>query len=113
MPAFLPDLIALIGPLLVGVITYYTTDYLQHAVSWIDALPPHLKRGLALTIASVITLGANALSVELPTDLALWTPDTMDALVSGSLALAVKAGNTAKAAKVEAHEALVSGETPQ
>jgi hypothetical protein len=97
--AFLPDLINVIGPLLVAALTYYATDWLTAYAKWIDALDPVLKRGLVMAIASVITLVAKQLSVVLPTDLALWTPDTIDALVSGGLAMATKAGNTAKAAK--------------
>ena len=110
MRAFLPDLLSILSPLIVGVITFYATDALTHAVRWIDALPAHLKRGLAVVIASLLTMGAKWLSIEIPTDLAVWTPDTIDAIVSAGLAMAVKAGNTAKSAKAESHVAAIVAE---
>ena len=105
MRALLPDLIAIVGPLLVGALTYYATDWLSAYAAWVNALSPALKRGVVLAIASVVTLLAKLVSVELPTDLAVWDPTTIDALVSGALAMATKAGNTAKAAKHEAEDA--------
>jgi len=111
MPAFLPDLVSLLSPLIVGILTFYGTDALAHAVQWIDALPAHLKRGLAVVIASLLTMGAKWLSVEIPTDLAVWSPDTLDAIVSAGLAMAVKAGNTAKSAKKESVVAALVAES--
>jgi hypothetical protein len=102
MRAMLPDLFAILGPLLVGAITYVTTDWITRYAMWVDRLSPPLKRGLVVAIAGVITLVANRLGVALPTDLALWEPSTIDALVSGVLAMAAKAGDTAKQAKATA-----------
>jgi hypothetical protein len=64
-----------------------------------------------MAIAGAITLAANRLGVALPTDLALWEPTTIDALVSAVLAMAAKAGDSAKAAKAEAHS-VAAHETP-
>jgi len=99
MRAILPDLLTIVGPLLVGVITLVAMDALTRASAWIDRLSPHVKRGVVLAIASAITLLASKLGVVLPTELALWEPSTIDALVSAVLAMAAKAGDTAKAAK--------------
>lgn len=104
MNALLPDLIAILGPLLVAGITYYAVDGLSRASDWIDSLHPHLKRGVVLAIASVITLAASKLAIALPTDLNGWDPTTIDALVSAVLAMATKAGATAKDAKLDAQD---------
>lgn len=99
MRAMLPDLLTIVGPLIVGVVTLYAMEGLTRASAWIDGLSPHIKRGVVMAIAGLVTLLASRLGVALPTDLALWEPSTVDALVSGVLAMAAKAGDTAKAAK--------------
>lgn len=105
MRALLPDLMSIAGPLIVAALTYYTSDWILAYRNWLTAQPPAIKRGVVLAVASAITLGAKVLSVELPTDLALWDPNTIDVLVSAGIALATKAGNTAKAAKADAQDA--------
>lgn len=105
MREYLPDLLNILGPLVVAAITYYATDWLLAYRAWSDTLSPALKRGVVLAVASVITLAAKIVSVELPADLALWDPSTIDTLVSAVLAMSVKAGNTAKDAKLEAQDA--------
>jgi hypothetical protein len=111
MRALLPDLLTILGPLVVGVATLYVMEWLTRASAWIDGLSPHVKRGVVMAIAGAITLVTNRLGVALPTDLALWEPSTVDALVSGVLAMSAKAGDTAKAAKAEAHS-VAAHETP-
>ena len=105
MRALLPDLLTIVGPLIIGGVTLYAMEWLTKASAWIDGLSPHLKRGVVLAIAGAITLAASRLGVALPTDLALWEPSTIDALVSAVLAMAAKAGDTAKNAKHEAEDA--------
>jgi hypothetical protein len=105
MRALLPELFTILGPLIVGVVTLYAMEWLTKASAWIDGLSPHLKRGVVMALAGAITLAANRLGVALPTDLALWEPTTIDALVSGVLAMAAKAGDTARIAKREADAA--------
>jgi hypothetical protein len=97
--ALLPDLLTILGPLVVGVVTLYAMEGLTKASAWIDGLSPHIKRGVVMAIAGAITLLASRLGLALPTDLALWEPNTIDALVSGVLAMAAKAGDSAKQAK--------------
>jgi hypothetical protein len=97
---------SIVGPLIVALVTYYATDGLARWQPWVNGLNPHLKRGVVLAIASVISLVAHYTATTLPTDLALWDPTTIDTLVSAILAMAVKAGESAKAAKAEAHDAL-------
>ena len=106
MRAILPDLLTILGPLLIGAVTLYAMEWLTKASAWIERLSPHLKRGVVMAIAGAITLLASRLGVALPTDLALWEPNTIDALVSGVLAMAAKAGDSAKVAK-HAHDAPV------
>jgi hypothetical protein len=105
MRALLPDLLTILGPLIIGGVTLYSMEWLTKASAWIDGLSPHLKRGVVMAIAGAITLAANRLGVALPTDLALWEPSTIDALVSAVLAMAAKAGDSAKVAKHEAEDA--------
>jgi hypothetical protein len=105
MRAILPDLLTILGPFIIGGITLYAMEWLTKASAWIDGLSPHLKRGVVMAIAGAITLAANRLGVALPTDLALWEPTTIDALVSAVLAMAAKAGDSAKVAKHEAEDA--------
>ena len=108
MRAILPDLLTILGPLVVGVVTLYAMEGLTKASAWIDGLSPHIKRGVVMAIAGAITLAANRLGVSLPTDLALWEPTTIDALVSAVLAMAAKAGDTAKDAKHQGEHATES-----
>jgi len=103
---YFADAMQIIGPLLVALLTFYSVDYLTRAVTWIDNLPAHLKRGIAIAIASVITLAAKGLDIVLPTDLSVWTPDTLDALYGATIAMVAKSGDTAKGAKAEAHAAV-------
>jgi hypothetical protein len=111
MRALLPDLLTILGPLLVGAATLSVMDWLTRASAWIDRLSPSLKRGVVMAIAGAITLLTSRLGVALPTDLALWEPSTIDALLSGVLAMSAKAGDTAKVAKAEAHS-IAAHETP-
>jgi hypothetical protein len=93
------DVVAVVTPLVVAVITYYASDWLLAYRHWADRLPADIKRGVVLAVSAIITLMASRLAVALPTDLVAWTPDTIDAVVSAAIAMAMKAGNTAKAAK--------------
>jgi hypothetical protein len=97
---------SIVGPLVVAAVTYYAVDGLARWQPWVNSLNPHLKRGVVLAIASAISLVAHYTATTLPTDLELWDPTTIDTLVSAILAMAVKAGETAKVAKSEAHDAL-------
>lgn len=102
MREFLPDLLNIVAPLLVAFVTYYATDWLLAYKQWAETLNPVFKRAVVVSVAGAVTLLAKWASVELPMDLAGWTPDTIDALVSAVLAMSVKAGNTAKVAKDDA-----------
>lgn len=104
MQQMLPDLLNILGPLLVAAITYYTADWLLAYKAWSDASSPNVKRAVVLAVAGLITVIAKLIAVELPTDLALWDPNTIDTLVSATLAMSIKAGNTAKDAKAEARD---------
>jgi hypothetical protein len=97
---------SIVGPLVVAGVTYYATDWLARWQPWVNSLNPHLKRGVVLAIASAVSLVAHYTATTLPTDIELWDPTTIDTLVSAILAMAVKAGETAKVAKSEAHDAL-------
>lgn len=105
MRPFLIDAMQVLGPVLVGLLTYYASEWLLKYRAWSDGLSPHIKRGVVLAIAGLITAAAKALNLELPTDLALWDPTTIDTVLSAGLAMAVKAGDTAKAAKSDAQDA--------
>lgn len=78
-------------PVLVGFVTPFVVDALKRASAWLDAAPAFVKQGAAIAIAAAATTIGQAIQVgSLPTDLAAWDQHTVEALVAGVLAIAVK-----------------------
>lgn len=81
----------IVTPILVGVITPFVVDALKRAVRWLDAAPAYVKQAAAIAIAALATtLGTVLGTGDLPADLAAWDYQTVEALVAGFLAIAVK-----------------------
>lgn len=87
-----------LGPVIIGLITVPVFGYVKRAVAVVDALAPWLQRIAVVLVASGITYVSGLVNVVLPESLALWTPETVDALFSGLLAIAAHAGNKTVAA---------------
>ena len=78
-------------PVIVGFVTPFVLDALKRASAWLDAAPVFVKQGAAIAIAAAATTIGHAIQVgSLPTDLASWDQQTVEALVAGVLAIAVK-----------------------
>lgn len=78
-------------PILIGFLTPFVVDALKRASRWLDAAPAFVKQGAAVAIAAAATtLGTVLGTGELPADLAAWDYQTVEALVAGFLAIAIK-----------------------
>lgn len=78
-------------PILVGVITPFVVDALKRASAWLDASPAYVKQAAAIAVAAVATTLGGLLEMgSLPADLAAWDAQTVEALVAGFLAIAIK-----------------------
>jgi len=86
------QILSLALPLIVGSITVPIFGKLKDLVTVIDGLPPIVQRLAVLGVASGLTWGSGQLGVMLPTDLALWTPDTTEMVLSAGIAFAFHAG---------------------
>lgn len=81
----------ILTPVLVGFVTPFVLDALKRASAWLDAAPVFVKQGAAIAIAaSATTLGSLLQVGSLPADLASWDQQTVEMLVAGVLAIAVK-----------------------
>jgi hypothetical protein len=81
----------ILTPVLVGFLTPFVLDALKRASGWLDAAPAFVKQGAAIAIAAAATTLGTVLQVgSLPADLAQWDHQTVEALVAGILAIAVK-----------------------
>lgn len=80
-----------LSPILIGVVTPHVLDAIKRVSSTLDAAPAYVKQGAAIAIAAVATaLGAVVEMGSLPADLAQWDAKTVEALVAGFLAIAIK-----------------------
>jgi hypothetical protein len=86
-------LLETLGPVIIGLITVPIFGYVKKAVGFLDNLAPWIQRIAVVLVATGITYVSGLVNVVLPDSLALWTPETIDALFSGLLAIAAHAGN--------------------
>jgi hypothetical protein len=78
-------------PVLVGFLTPFVLDAIKRSSAWIDGAPAYVKQGAAIAIAAAATTLGTVLQIgSLPTDLAQWDAQTVQALVAGFLAIAIK-----------------------
>lgn len=98
----LDKLLALGLPLVVGLIVPYCVDGLKRAVAWLDTAPPTVKQGMAFVVAAVATGLAQALGVNVPTDLAAWDGPMVQTILAGLLGIALKQQKQVKTLKQNA-----------
>lgn len=81
----------ILTPIIVGFLTPFVLDALKRANAWLDTAPAYVKQGAAIAIAALATTLGSWLEVgALPADLAQWDAQTVQALVAGFLAIAIK-----------------------
>ena len=88
----------LIGPVVVGLLTVPVLGGIKKLASFIDRLPAAVQQILAVLIASGLTWVGTTMSMVLPEGFALFTGHEVEGLLAGVLALAIHAGQKAKAA---------------
>ena len=89
----LNTLLEAFGPIIIGLITVPIFGYVKKVPIGIAKLAPWIQRLAVVALALVISWVGTYLGVLLPDDLALWTPETVDAGLSAVAAWAAHAGN--------------------
>lgn len=96
MSDILTQLLSLLVPFVVALISKYGWDLLEKLLVVFERMPSVWKPLAVAVVAWAIGLAANALQVQLPGDLHVWTPDTVHTLVAALIAavlhLATKKG---------------------
>ena len=100
MQDLLWPLLAQLLPLIAGVLASVTFQYFKRGVSAVDAAPAWVKQIAVVVLAFALTALGKVLGIELPTDLHAIDATVWTGIISGAIALAVKAihkGSTAPA----------------
>ena len=91
-------LLSLLGPVVIGPLTFLVMQALKHSTTVVDALPPIAKRMVVAGIAVVITLIASLTGVPIHCDVAsdvncltLLDHDTVKAVVAAAVAFLLHA----------------------
>lgn len=99
-------LLSLLGPVLIGPLTFLVMQWLKRLNDTIDTLPSSAKRITVVAVAAILTLVANVTGIDLHCDatadtscLALLDQDTVKALVASAVAFGLHALKTAKSPK--------------
>lgn len=98
MSEFLMGLFPVLLPILVAGITTVAFEWLQKAVSLIDALPALAKQVAVVVIAYLLTAAGAFLGVTISTDLAMITPEELSALFSAGVAFIFHQGTKTREA---------------
>jgi hypothetical protein len=86
------ELLSLLGPTLVALLTVPIMNGLKRFVSFIDNSHPVLKQVFVVVIAFGLTKLGEVANVALPGELSLFTGDDIGALLSAGLSMAIHAG---------------------
>jgi hypothetical protein len=89
MSDLLTQLLGLLVPFVVGLVSKYGWDLLERLVALLERIPATWKPLAVAVVAWIVGLVANALQVQLPGDLHVWTPDTVHSLVAAIFAVIV------------------------
>jgi hypothetical protein len=89
------NLLAYVGPFVVGLVTVPLFDLVKKGSAWVNGLPVWGKQVAVVLVASALTFLGQFLLVALPVDLALFTEGDVSALLAAIIAFAVKAGKKA------------------
>lgn len=90
------ELASLLGPVIAALLTVPILQAIKRAASWVDNAPAALKQVLGVVIAFVLTKLGAAINTTLPTELSLFTGETLEALIASGIAFAVHAGQKAR-----------------
>lgn len=90
------SLLQALAPLAVALLTVPLMEALQKAVVWLDGQMAFVKQIVVVLIAWVLTQLGGLLDLALPTDLALFTGNDMEAVIAAAVAFAIHAGRKAK-----------------
>lgn len=91
------DVANIVITLALGLLTPVLMRGLEWMSSWLKSQPATAKRIVVTTIPSIVSLVCAFLATKLPWF--PWDPGPVNAMIATSLAFAVHAGDTAKAAK--------------
>ena len=101
MQDLLWPLLAQLLPVIAGIAASITFQYFKKGVAVVDAAPAWVKQLSVVVLAFALTALGKVLGVDLPTDLHAIDATIWTGIISGAIALAVKAihkGATAPAA---------------
>ena len=89
--------LALLGPLVVGIVTVPVFNAIKDAAGFIDGTPAWVKQILVTVVAVVLTFVGKWVGVALPGDLAVFAASDVQALLSAAVAMAIHAGTKRRA----------------
>jgi hypothetical protein len=114
------NIIHYLAPAVIAFLTFYLVDIFKKVSSWIDGLPDIAKQILVLAVSYVLTEVGALLGVTLPTSIGGFDSTSIQALLSGLLAFALKHAQqiatntkTAATATTVANSAASKAGTPQ
>lgn len=86
------ELLSLLGPTLVALLTVPIMQGLKSAVTFLDNSPAAVKQIIVVLIAFGLTKLGEFLNLTLPGELTLFTGEDIGALLSAGLSMAIHAG---------------------
>lgn len=95
MVEFLLGLAEYVGPVVAAAATVPIVNGIKSLVSFIDRAPALVKQIVAVVVAYGLTELGALLNLALPTDLALFTGEDVEGLLSAGIAMAIHAGKKA------------------
>lgn len=83
------QILSLIVPFVVGLIASHVWNLVEKLPLKLDAIPSILKPPAVAIVTWLIGLLANLLQVQLPSDLHVWTQDTVSTLLAAGFAFLI------------------------
>jgi hypothetical protein len=90
------SILEMLGPTLVGIITVPVMKLIKRFLGFMDGWPAWAQQISVVLIAGALTWIGTVLNAAIPTDLTLFTEQTIGVIGSASMALAIHAGKKAK-----------------
>lgn len=98
MPSWLLELLALLAPVLVGVLSGLLMQGLKRLSTWLDTQGDWTKRSVLLVLNFALTKFAVWTGAQVGTDILLLTPEGADVLISTTIAMVLHNAKKVKAA---------------
>lgn len=94
---FLITALGFLGPAIIGSLTVPVFGGIKKIAKVLDRLPSPFQQMGALGVAGGLTWLSGTLNVLLPTELVMFSPDSVSALLAAAMAFGMHAGMKAKA----------------